>query len=165
MFSTLIAGFALYSHLLLAPLASASARNGTPFGLQYVFSANLTLGSVSDPIPIYGGVTITETITNGTVFGPVINATIQGGAAFAEVYQNQTIQVPTIDAYGSTSDGLSFAIHETGIGSQAAQMTRITIDVGETKYSRLTNGFILAAINRVSETEVSVEAYLVFNTE
>ena len=35
------------------------------------------------------------------------------------------MQVPVIDVYGVSDDGESFYIHETGVGSLAAQVTRI----------------------------------------
>lgn len=121
-----LSAFILFLRLVVAsPSLYTRAPAAAPFGLEYVFSVNLTIGSVSKPIPIYGGVTITETISHGIVYGPAINATIEGGAAYANIYENQTIQVPSINAYGMTSDGLPFTVQETGIGSLEAQMTRI----------------------------------------
>jgi hypothetical protein len=96
-----------------------------PFGLEYVFSAKLSLSPPSQPIPIYGGVAVTEVITHGTVAGPAINATIAGGTAFDDFYENGAINIPTIDVYGTTSDNLSVAVHEYGLGSKQAQLTRL----------------------------------------
>ena len=108
-----------------SPSVHPRAPAAATFGIEYVFSAKLTLGSASSRIPIYGGFTITETIPKGTVTGPYINATIEGGQAFANVYKNGTLQEPLIEVYGTTSDGLPFQVHETGLGSNQAQMTRI----------------------------------------
>jgi Protein of unknown function (DUF3237) len=85
----------------------------------------LKLGDPSNirPILIPGGYLVNEPITSGTVVGPSINATVQGGFAHPSVYG--ALQVPSIDLYGMTNDGQAFYIHETGIGSNAAQVTRL----------------------------------------
>jgi hypothetical protein len=106
-------------------LLQARAPAATPFGLEYAFSVNLTLGSASSHIPIYGGDALTEVISKGTVTGPDINATIEGGHAFASLYKTGTVQVPQIEVYGTTSDGLPFQVREIGVGTNQAQMTRI----------------------------------------
>lgn len=99
-----------------------------PFQFQPLFAANLILGRPSQPIAIPGGILINEPITGGTVSGPAINGTVQGGFAHPAVYGNggaMRRQVPVIDVYGVSDDGESFYIHETGVGSLTAQVTRI----------------------------------------
>ena len=54
-----------------------------------------------------------------------INATILDGFSHSPLYNNGTLQVPVIDVYGTTHDGAAYYIHEEGIGSNAAQVTRI----------------------------------------
>lgn len=102
-----------------------AVTNSLPFELQPIFTANLVLGKPYQPITIAGGVLINEPITGGSVSGSAINGTIEGGFAHPPVYNNGTLQVPVIDVYGVSEDGESFYIHETGIGTMAAQVTRI----------------------------------------
>ena len=104
--------------------ARASIPN-VPFELSYLFTAHLGLGAPSKPITITGGVLIDEPITNGTISGPAINATIKAGIAYPQVLQNGTVQIAQIVAFGTADDGVPFTITETGIGNQQAQVTRI----------------------------------------
>ena len=62
----------------------------------------------SSPLMIPGGVLINEPIASGTVSGPVVNATIDGGFAHPSLYNNMALQVPAIDLYGVTDDGQAF---------------------------------------------------------
>lgn len=96
-----------------------------PFNLTYLFTVHLSLGKPLPPIAIPDGVVVTEPIINGTVTGPALNATILGGVATPSVYSNGTIQVPVIQAWGLTSDGVSFLINEAGTGMPKGQITRI----------------------------------------
>jgi hypothetical protein len=101
-----------------------------PFNTTYVFSVAIGLGQPPStlsqkPITIPGGVVVPEPILNGTVSGPAFNGTIISGLATPAQYENQTLQVATIDLYGVSSDGYPFRIHETGVGSISAQITRI----------------------------------------
>jgi hypothetical protein len=95
-----------------------------PFNFTKLFTATLNLGKPSSYIPIPGGVLVNEPILSGRVVGPTINGTITGGFAHPPIY-NGTLQVPVIDLYGTSDDGMDFYVHETGIGSNAAQVTRI----------------------------------------
>lgn len=107
------------------PSSTPSTSTPLPIQLQPIFTANLILGKPYAPIAIPGGVLINEPITGGSVSGQGINGTIQGGFAHPAVYENGTLQVPVIDVYGVSEDGESFYIYETGVGSIAAQVTRI----------------------------------------
>jgi hypothetical protein len=102
------------------------------FSFAPVFTATLHLGKPFSPISIFGGELINEAITSGSVIGPAINATIHVGFAHPPIYNNGTLQVPIIDAYGTTEDGESFYIHEEGIGTNGAQVTRI-VSIPETR--------------------------------
>jgi hypothetical protein len=95
-----------------------------PFNFTKLFTATLKLGAPSNFIPIPGGVLINEPILSGKVAGPAINGTIKGGFAHPPIYKG-TLQVPIIDLYRASDDGMDFYIHETGIGSNVAQVTRI----------------------------------------
>lgn len=120
-FSTIL-GRSLASSNRAAPAHSSTPL---PFNFTYLFTATLKLGDPSNirPILIPGGYLVNEPIMSDTVVGPSINATVQGGFAHPSVYG--ALQVPSIDLYGMTSDGQAFYIHETGTGSNAAQVTRL----------------------------------------
>ncbi|MCJ1462728.1 hypothetical protein MMC07_001331 [Pseudocyphellaria aurata] len=162
----------LFPHHISAnayPSATPSSANATsdpfPFQLQPIFTAKLILGKPYAPIPIPGGVLINEPITGGSVSGRGINGTILGGFAHPPVYNNGTLQVPVIDVYGVSEDGESFYIHETGVGSIPAQVTRIELTIGGAKYKSLRDGFILASVNaNANRTAVAVQGFLVENT-
>lgn len=116
--------------LFSSPASSTQLSNGAvapnlPFNFTYVFTAQLNLGTPSKPIPIPGGVRLIEPILNGTVSGPAINATIGYSLATPTATNNATVQAPTINAVGTTSDGFPVYIYETGIGSPSGQVTRI----------------------------------------
>jgi hypothetical protein len=96
-----------------------------PLSFTPVFTANLALGKSSNPIPVPWGILINEPITGGTVSGPAINRTIESGFAHPPIYENGTLQVAIIDAYGTTDDGQVFYIHEEGVGTNPEQVTRI----------------------------------------
>ena len=122
----------LFSPSFAAPAVAirSSLDLPTSFNVTYLFTANLELGNPPSgisqkPITIPGGVRVPEPILNGTVSGPYINATITSGLAAPEIYNNGTLQVAVIDLYGITTDGYPLHIHETGIGSPSAQVTRI----------------------------------------
>ncbi|KAJ4304487.1 hypothetical protein N0V90_000013 [Kalmusia sp. IMI 367209] len=139
-------------------------RQIPPFKTSYLFTASVELGS-PNPVPIPGGAIVAEAILGGTVTGPSLNATIATGLAAPHVYQNGTLQLPVIDLYGITEDGYPFHLHEIGVGTPEAQMTRIELNVGGTRYGILNTGFILATVNPNTErTLVNVKAYLVQNT-
>jgi hypothetical protein len=104
---------------------ATAAPSDLPFNLKYLFTAHLTLAKPLPRISVPGGVLITEPIANGRVEGPYINGTIQGGIATPSIYNNGTLQVPVIQAWGITSDGAAFVINEAGVGTTKAQVTRI----------------------------------------
>ncbi|CAO2657787.1 Nn.00g039130.m01.CDS01 [Neocucurbitaria sp. VM-36] len=146
-------------------LTERSASTPLPFGFAYAFTAHLTLGEPLPPIAIPGGVLITEPIINGTVSGAAINATITGGIATPSVYENGTLQVPAIQAWGITSDGFGVVINELGVGVPKGQVTRIQLSIGGgSKYAALRNGYVLATVDPNSDqTKVAVQGYLVDN--
>ncbi|KAK5242385.1 hypothetical protein LTR96_007222 [Exophiala xenobiotica] len=149
---------------------TAAAAPTLPFNTTYVFSVAIGLGQppstlTQNPITIPGGVVVPEPILNGTVSGPAFNGTIISGLATPAQYENQNVQVATIDLYGVSSDGYPFRIHETGVGSISAQITRIEIDIGGgDKYKKLRDGFIMATVNAAEDRKsASVMGYLVQN--
>ena len=115
-----------FCSLALVSSALASQEAGPlPFNLTYLFTAHLNVAPATKPITIQGGVRVPEDILNGTVTGPVINATIYPGLAFPAVTENMTLQSPIIELYGITDDGVPLHLHQEGVGSPSAQMTRI----------------------------------------
>lgn len=155
------------THKTRSNIYTRQAAPTLPFNLTYAFTANLKLGTPNQPIPIPGGILLTEPISSGVVSGPLINATVQGGLAVPYVYNNQTLQVPRISIYGITSDGRSFFVEEAGIGRPNGQVTRITLSInttGNAGYEKLVDGFILASVNpNRNATEVQVEGWIVEN--
>jgi hypothetical protein len=116
-------------HLSLAA-ASTPANAGAnslqfPFSFDHIFTAHLTLAKPLSPVAIPGGFLVAEPIAGGTVNGPFINGTIQGGIATPSVYLNGTLQSPLIQVWGVTIDGAAFVINEAGIGVAKSQVTRI----------------------------------------
>lgn len=115
--------------------------DGLPFQPTYLFTANVSLGLPpqeigKSPITIPGGVIVPEQILGGTISGPFLNATIVTGLATPQVYLNGTLQQPVINLYGVTTDGHPFSLHEEGIGSPNAQVTRIVSTVSDAKLCR-----------------------------
>lgn len=82
-----------------APLASMP---DVPLQLEYLFTAELGLGTPSKPINLTGGVLEDEPIVNGTVSGPALNATVKAGLAYPQVIENGNVQIAQIVAYGTT---------------------------------------------------------------
>lgn len=66
-------------------------------------------------------------IENGTITG-VIQGTITGGLAYPQLYNNQTLQWPTINYYGVTNDGVPFFITQAGRGTHGQPYTSIVSD-------------------------------------
>ena len=66
-----------------------------------------------------------EPLLSGTITGPAVNGTITGGLAYPPVLYNQTLQVPNINIYGTTSDGYPFFATELGVGTPSEQITRL----------------------------------------
>lgn len=122
--------FVTWSILIAASACTAQAAPPLAFNYEYIFTAHLNLGAPSKPIPVPGGVRIVEPIINGTVTGPAINATLGYSLATPAVINNQTTQVPVINAVGTTDDGQPLYIYEEGIGSPSLQITRIVSKTG-----------------------------------
>ena len=131
----------------------------------YLFSATVHLGKSLGPIPtVEGGARHVEPITGGEFYGPGFNATIEGGVAapvFVDNGDGTRVQIPYIYVYGYASDGSPFYLEETGVGSGAAQSTRLVINVGG-KYHGLQAEYLLGQ-PRVNEerTIASVDCFSV----
>jgi hypothetical protein len=148
------------------PTTTSTTSISTPTP-TYLFTAELYVGHVLNPIPLLEGGSVTiEPLVNGTVNGPALNGTIYSGFAAATVASNNTVtgnnvsvQIPSIYVYGETSDGLPFYVQETGVGPIAGQNTRLQIAVGG-KHSSLQTTFIVAqpSIN-MARTKVTVPCF------
>jgi hypothetical protein len=68
-----------------------------------------------------------EPIPSGTISGPLINATILGGIAYPTILSNNmtVYQLPMVEVYGMTNDGVAFFVKESGIGAPTRQITRV----------------------------------------
>lgn len=137
-----------FFHVLVPNLLLASAVltlgscTECPLGLKPVVTGTIRLGKPLKRIAVPGGVRNGEFFTHHNTFGPkldmmivtpiiggiltgVINATIEGGVAYPQVFGNGTVSAPQILLYGTTADNSSFLIQEAGVGSLAHQNTRI----------------------------------------
>ncbi|MCJ1234210.1 hypothetical protein MMC14_002169 [Varicellaria rhodocarpa] len=134
------------------------APTPSPPALTYLFSVTLNIGNATKPIPIPGGVRIgehpltlflffypVEPLLSGTITGPAVNGTIEGGLAYPPVLYNQTLQVPQINIYGTTSDGYPFFASEMGVGSPSDQITRLQLDIAG-PYLYLSKAFIIGDV-------------------
>ena len=132
---------------------------------DYLFSASVNLGPAVGPISLLeGGLRIVEPITSGTISGPALQATIEGGLAAPIVvsHGNGTkTQLAFIYAYGHADDGSPFYLEESGIGAGPTQTTRIILNIGG-KYEALQRAYILAQpkVNE-AKTLALVECYSV----
>lgn len=64
-------------------------------------------------------------MASGTISGPLLNGKISGGFAHPSVYNNETLEYPDFDLFGSSDDGSPFVIRQTGVGSTKGTVTRI----------------------------------------
>lgn len=64
-------------------------------------------------------------MATGTISGPLLNGKISGGLAHPSVYNNQTLEYPDFDLFGTTSEGVAFVVRQTGVGSTKGTVTRI----------------------------------------
>lgn len=135
---------------MASPTTAKSTPPPTPTFVPnptYLFTAVVNLSKALGPIPIAeGGVRVVNPITGGEISGPGFKATVEGGHAGPVIVNGGTpatrIQTPYIYAYGHASDGSPFYLEETGIGSGAAQNTRMIINVGG-KYQGLQTLYVL----------------------
>lgn len=109
----------------LAALSASAIRQALPFNFKHVFSAQITITPALPPIIIPGGAIAVEPITSGKISGCAVNGTIQSGFAYPSLYNNKTLDVPSIALYGTTSDNQTFYVSEMGVGTLSGQVTRI----------------------------------------
>lgn len=61
----------------------------------------------------------------GAISGPYLNGTVLSGLATPSVYEEGKLQAPIINLYGVLDDEYPFYLHEYGVGSPTAQITRL----------------------------------------
>jgi len=134
-----------------------------PFGFSPAFTATYVIGAPPSLIDIPGGIVVSEPVASGTISGPLLNGKISGGFAHPSVYNDQTLEYPDFDLYGTSSDGQAFVIKQTGIGSTKGTVTRIELTIGG-NYTNLEYGYLLASVNaNANLTVITSRAYLVQN--
>ncbi|OTB01640.1 hypothetical protein M426DRAFT_63572 [Hypoxylon sp. CI-4A] len=122
---------------------------------NHIFTVKVYLTGERFQVNLFGGgIRIVEPIVKGVIDGPNFQATIAGGVA-APIIRNDTpgdrlnaTQSPYIYAYGRTSDGHPFYLHEEGIGNTNAQNTKLVMEVGG-PYTYMQKLFIVATLNLV----------------
>ncbi|KAL8829802.1 MAG: hypothetical protein Q9191_001805 [Dirinaria sp. TL-2023a] len=166
LFQVLIRGLLL---ALAVPALGSCAE--CPLGLELAVIGTIRLGKPLRSITVPGGSRNIEPIIGGTLSG-VINATIEGGVAYPQVFENGTVSVPQIILYGTTSDNSSFLVQEAGVGSLAHQNTRIDktrlifiyfqiLEVGG-KEAPLMDEFIIASVTPSKDRKtVAIKGYIV----
>ncbi|KAF1356889.1 hypothetical protein BDV97DRAFT_394766 [Delphinella strobiligena] len=145
---------------LLTTLATASQF---PFSFTPAFTATYIIGAPPSLIDIPGGIVVSTPVATGTISGPLLNGKISGGLAHPSVYNNQTLEYPDFDLFGTTSEGVAFVVRQTGVGSTKGTVTRIELTIGG-NYTNLEYGFLLASVNaNANLTVITSRAYLVQN--
>lgn len=66
-----------------------------------------------------------EPIIGGRISGPAINATVKGGVAYPNVFDNGNLQDAFITTYGTTREGEAFLVQVVGVGKPSEQFSRI----------------------------------------
>ena len=125
--------FSLF-YFVTSSASTSSAPSSFPsllFNLEPAFTATIKVSGRSPSVTVFGGELVNEPISGGTVVGPLVNATIEGGFAHPSIYKdesetgNVTVQAPVIDIYGKTDDGEAYYLHAAGLGSETGQVVRI----------------------------------------
>ncbi|TVY14993.1 hypothetical protein LARI1_G006931 [Lachnellula arida] len=155
--------FAAWLLTMAAALSTTVSGNALPFSLKHVFSGQITIIPSLSPIYIPGGVKAVEQIAGGGITGDAVNGTIISGFAYPSLYNNKTLDVPSIVLFGRTDDNQTFYVSESGVGTMAAQITQINLVINGTKYQEINDGFLLASVVPTNATSIAVEAYLVSN--
>ncbi|KAK7047379.1 hypothetical protein VNI00_006610 [Paramarasmius palmivorus] len=178
-------------NVLIARQSSSSRSNTTsaPISLSSFFDAQLVLGAPGlnlDDIDSWNtswswsesrlkarsddNTILAAPIISGTVTGQALNGTIRGGIAFPQVYDDDDTSNTTTWSYatvwGTASDGTSFVVEESGVGTTSRHIARLIVNTGG-NYTELENSFILAEIvfggvnasASANTTMVSVSAY------
>ncbi|MCJ1235087.1 hypothetical protein MMC14_003051 [Varicellaria rhodocarpa] len=150
--------FAILS--LLAPIISStpilSRQTAVAPPLTYLFTAHVQVAKpFTLTIPVQGGIRIIEGVLGGNITGPGLTGTVSGGLVYPVIYVNHTLNEPTLNLYGTTSDGTPFFLTQSGIGTNGDQLSRIQIDIGG-KYASLSSEFILAEVKNSETTGISV---------
>lgn len=101
------------------------ANSSIPLSFTYLFTANLSLGQREQPIPIAGGFRVPQPILNGTVYGPAINGTLDYSLSTPTILSNGTVELPLINAVGTSDDGQSLYVYVKGVGSPSSQVNQI----------------------------------------
>lgn len=66
-----------------------------------------------------------EPITCGVVNGSAVNGTVLSGFAYPSLYNNRTLDEPSVGLYGRTSDNQTFYASAMGAGTLAGQVVRL----------------------------------------
>ncbi|CAD6582619.1 MAG: hypothetical protein CYPHOPRED_002081 [Cyphobasidiales sp. Tagirdzhanova-0007] len=84
--------------------------------LNYVASLNTTVSISLPPIPIPGGnLSVGSVVKGGTIYGPSINGTVDGGLFYIGVYP--TYYLTAFYGYGTTSDNYTFFAVSSSVGA------------------------------------------------
>ena len=97
------------------------------FQLKGVFASLCPISISCSTFPVFAPAEKTflafRQITGGVLTGPSLNAKVTGGFAADGLFNSGAQQRPTVVLYGSTDDGSSFYINETGVRNPASRLT------------------------------------------
>ncbi|KAJ6023973.1 hypothetical protein N7540_004770 [Penicillium herquei] len=122
----------------LVPLAAfavtALGNRPTPPNLTFLFSANLTKGSAIIYDQSETEIKALQTLTGGTIAGPIFNGTVYGGTALSSRSFDGTVRA---DAHYliQTTDGANILVTE----SAAIPYVAVLFDTSSEKYDWLNN--------------------------
>jgi hypothetical protein len=93
------------SHCVSCSCSQPIIGSSPPLSFTPSFPSKPHSRQIIEAIPVPGGILINEPITCGTVSGPAINGTIESDFVHPPIYENGTLQVAIIDAYGTQTMG------------------------------------------------------------
>lgn len=111
--------------LLSCPTFACAGPDISHLTIKPLFTVDVRVGKNLKPIPIRGGQLLLLPITGGRAHGPALNGTIASGLVRANYFKNRTVEYPNNVAYGTTEDGESFVIEQTGAGGAGGQAARL----------------------------------------
>ncbi|KAL8969822.1 MAG: hypothetical protein Q9183_001810 [Haloplaca sp. 2 TL-2023] len=133
-------------------------------GLRRIFRSMAELGDFAAPIPIPGGQRIVASVTGGQITAEgsdSVSGIFKGGLSIIDIVNDGQSIVNNVQTFGTTTDGTPFLITEIGLGTQADDFARLTIDIGG-RYAPLVNQFVLTeAVLATDRKSVMTVGYVV----
>ncbi|CAL8578562.1 hypothetical protein XPA_004329 [Xanthoria parietina] len=123
-----------------ARVSASNPASSTP-RLVRIFTAQTQIGDFLAPIPIAGGQRLVARVISGTIKGKALTGSILGGVTVIDIINSGQTLVNNVRSFGSTTDGTTFLIEESGIGSVADNFARLILSIGGSQ-ANLANEFL-----------------------